>query len=95
MLSMTARCRQRITAISQNVQDIIRGMIDLNLIERGADYSELKKSYIIFICPFDEFKARVCTSIRLRPAAKNYQITLEDEVTKIFCVQEEMLMMCH
>ena len=25
MLSMTARCRQRITAISQNVQDIIRG----------------------------------------------------------------------
>ena len=34
-----------------------QGMIDLNLIERGADYKELKKSYIIFIClknPFGE-----------------------------------------
>ena len=27
-----------------------QGMIDLNLIERGAKYRELKKSYIIFIC---------------------------------------------
>lgn len=25
-------------------------MIDLNLIERGADYSDLKKSYVIFLC---------------------------------------------
>ena len=36
-----------------------QGMIDLNLIERGADYSELKKSYIIFICTFDVFWARL------------------------------------
>ena len=28
-------------------------MIDLNLIERGADYNDLRKNYIIFICPFD------------------------------------------
>ena len=27
-----------------------QSMIDLNLIERGAKYKELKKSYIIFIC---------------------------------------------
>ena len=27
-----------------------QGMIDLNMIERGARYKELKKSYIIFIC---------------------------------------------
>ena len=32
-----------------------QGMIDLNLLERGADYKELKKSYVIFICPFDQF----------------------------------------
>ena len=34
-----------------------QGMIDLNLINRGAKFSELRKSYIIFICvedPFDE-----------------------------------------
>lgn len=34
-----------------------QGMIDLNLIGRGAKFSELKKSYIIFICtedPYDE-----------------------------------------
>ena len=28
-------------------------MIDLNLIERGADHNDLRKNYIIFICPFD------------------------------------------
>ena len=33
-----------------------QGMIDLNLIERGAKYKELKKSYIIFICLSDPFK---------------------------------------
>lgn len=33
-----------------------QGMIDLNLIERGADYNDLRKSYIIFICPFDVFE---------------------------------------
>lgn len=32
-----------------------QGMIDLNSIERGARYSELRNSYIIFICMFDPF----------------------------------------
>ena len=32
-----------------------QGMIDLNLIERGARFAELKKSYIIFICCDDPF----------------------------------------
>ena len=27
-----------------------QGMIDLNTIERGADYKELRKTYIIFLC---------------------------------------------
>lgn len=31
------------------------GMIDLNAIEKGADYSELPKSLVIFICTFDAF----------------------------------------
>ena len=33
-----------------------QGMIDMNLIEKGADYEELNPSYIIFICTFDPFK---------------------------------------
>lgn len=32
-----------------------QGIIDLNLIERGAAYRELKKSYILFICLADPF----------------------------------------
>lgn len=32
-----------------------QGMIDLNLISRGAKFSELNKSYVIFICTEDPF----------------------------------------
>ena len=32
-----------------------QGMIDLNSIEKGEDYDELKESYVIFICTFDPF----------------------------------------
>ena len=32
-----------------------QGMIDLNLIERGADFEELRKTYVIFICLKDPF----------------------------------------
>ena len=32
-----------------------QGMIDLNIIEKGAYYKNLKESYIIFICTFDPF----------------------------------------
>ena len=35
-----------------------QGMIDLNLIESGDEYSNLKRSYIIFICLSDPFKKR-------------------------------------
>ena len=61
-----------------------QGMIDLNLIERGADYSELKKSYIIFICPFDEFKAGLHKYTFKTCCKELPEITLEDEATKIF-----------
>ena len=32
-----------------------QGMIDLNIISKGKDYKQLKKSYIIFICDYDEY----------------------------------------
>ena len=34
-----------------------QGNIDLDLISKGEDYRKLSKSYIIFICTFDLFKA--------------------------------------
>lgn len=37
-----------------------RGMIDLNILEKGKDYNELKKSYVIFICNYDPFKKGRC-----------------------------------
>ena len=33
-----------------------QGMIDLNLIERGAHYSELNHSFVIYICQFNLFE---------------------------------------
>ena len=32
-----------------------QSMIDLNVLEKGMDYTELKKSVVIFICTFDPF----------------------------------------
>ena len=61
-----------------------QGMIDLNLIERGADYMELKKSYIIFICPFDAF-GRGLHKYTFRNYCKEApELELNDETTKIF-----------
>ena len=61
-----------------------QGMIDLNLIERGADYSELKKSYVIFICPFDAFEAGLHKYTFESICKELPQINLGDEATKIF-----------
>lgn len=33
-----------------------QGLIDLSVLEKGMSYSELKESYVIFICTFDPFK---------------------------------------
>ncbi len=61
-----------------------QGMIDLNLIERGAKYRDLKKSYIIFICLHDPFEyglhlyqfSNVCKQIP--------ELCLGDESVKVF-----------
>lgn len=33
-----------------------QGMIDLNTLERGDNYKDLKNTYIIFLCLFDPFE---------------------------------------
>lgn len=61
-----------------------QGMIDLNLIERSADYRQLKKSYVIFICPFDAFGEGLHKYTFENLCKERPQIGLGDEATKIF-----------
>ena len=61
-----------------------QGMIDLNLIERGTDYEKLKKSYVIFICPFDYFKQGLHRYTFQNRCNELPELILGDESTKIF-----------
>ncbi len=60
-----------------------QGMIDLNILEKGEDYKNLKQSYVIFICTFDLFgKGRHIYTFENR-CLQDYEIGLGDETTKI------------
>jgi predicted transposase/invertase (TIGR01784 family) len=61
-----------------------QGMIDLNLIERGVDYAELKRSYIIFICPFNPFDGKLHKYTFENRCLENLALALGDEAIKIF-----------
>lgn len=61
-----------------------QGMIDLNLIEKGADYQELKESFIIFICLHDPFYEDRCIYTFENRCRENTDISLGDESTKVF-----------
>ena len=62
-----------------------QGMIDLNLIERGAHYSELNHSFVIYICQFNLFEkiGRHKYSF-LNLCIEDPTIELGDEAEKIF-----------
>jgi predicted transposase/invertase (TIGR01784 family) len=60
------------------------GMIDLNLINKGAHYSELRKCYVIFICMFDPFKTGRHIYTFEHRCKEDPSITLGDESTTIF-----------
>ena len=60
-----------------------QGMIDLNILEKGEDYKNLKQSYIIFICTFDLYgKGRHIYTFENR-CLEDYEIGFGDETTKI------------
>lgn len=61
-----------------------QGMMDLNLIKLGEDYSELKESYIIFICLFDLFNAELPVYTFQNRCDENQKLLLGDEACKIF-----------
>ena len=61
-----------------------QGMIDLNTIERGADYKELRKTYIIFLCKFDPFgQARIKYTF-MQTCQEDYRIKLGDDAYIIY-----------
>ena len=66
-----------------------QGMIDLNLIKRGSHYSELNRSYVIYICRFNISKDGELHKYNFRNLClENPQIELGDETEKIFLCAE-------
>lgn len=61
-----------------------QGMIDLNLIDKGAAYNELKKSYVVFICLNDIFHKNRSIYTFKSVCIEDSDIILADEATKVF-----------
>lgn len=61
-----------------------QGMIDLNLIEKGAKYNALKKSYVIFICMFDPFKQNLPVYTFTNRCNEKTELELCDGTVKVF-----------
>jgi len=61
-----------------------QGMLDLNSIEKGAKYKDLKKSYIIFICMFDPFDQGLPVYTFTNRCKEKIDLELGDEAMKVF-----------
>mgnify|MGYP000029502718 FL=1 len=60
-----------------------QGMIDLNILEKGENYKNLKKSFVIFVCTFDLFgEGRHIYTFENR-CIENLQLPLGDDTVKI------------
>lgn len=60
-----------------------QGMIDLNLIERGAYFYELKKSYVVFICKNDPFGKGLPIYTFENICEQDYTLKLGDDAIKV------------
>ena len=58
-------------------------MIDLNIIDKGEDYTHLKKSFVIFICTFDPFDRDRYIYTFNRQCKEEPDIFLNDDATTI------------
>ncbi|MBQ7370414.1 MAG: Rpn family recombination-promoting nuclease/putative transposase [Blautia sp.] len=61
-----------------------QAMIDLDQMEKGADYENLAQSYIIFICDFDLFGENRYIYTFENRCLEDYELRLMDGTTKIF-----------
>lgn len=60
-----------------------QGMVDLNHIERGAKFKQLKKSYIIFICLDDAFGYNLPVYTFRNYCQQDKEIELGDDTAKV------------
>ena len=60
-----------------------QGVIDLNILQKGQDYTKLKKSYVIFICNYDPFGKGRCLYRFENVCVDDPSILLEDDAIKI------------
>ena len=73
-----------------NKKDLVKrsryyqSMIDLNAIEKGKLYNELKESIVIFICKFDPFKKGLSRYTFKNMCKEDNDIYLGDGTSKIF-----------
>ncbi len=60
-----------------------QGMIDLNILEKGGNYKELKRSFVIFVCTFDLFgEGRHIYTFENR-CIQRTELSLGDDTAKI------------
>ena len=58
-------------------------MIDLNILKKGDNYKDLKRSFVIFVCTFDLFgEGRHIYTFEKR-CIQNSELGLGDDTTKI------------
>lgn len=79
-IEMQASVRKNLPKRSRYYQ----GMIDLNHLEKGMDYTLLKKSYVIFICKTDPFAYNLPMYTFENRCVQQPEFTLADETVKIF-----------
>ena len=61
-----------------------QGMIDLNAIEKGEIYRDLKESIVIFICKFDPFGEGLSKYTFENICNENKELYLKDGTSKVF-----------
>ena len=61
-----------------------QAMMDLEMIDKGQSYKKLKKSFVIFICPFDLFNEGRHLYTFKNICIEDKMILLGDDTTKIF-----------
>lgn len=65
-----------------------QSMIDVDALAQGASYTELKKSFIIFLCPFAMFDSQRHMYTFRNLCIEDTSLTLNDGTTKIFLCSE-------
>ena len=60
-----------------------QGMIDLNILEKGDNYKDLKRSFVIFVCTFDLFGQNRHIYTFENRCVQNTKLGLGDDTTKI------------